>query len=329
MITKSQAEATLQALTGVPSTDTTNTALLLQFWNDSRRTFGALRSGSWPWLEIQQTVTTTADQEYVEIPNNMRKVVGVRVRVGGSTDQDSTTYIPIMVYDAKRWELVIAARLGSNTYPYYAYQRGTRLYFQPIPSDSSSQVVLIGRRNLKDLAIDDITNLTVTTATLGSTSITMSGSAVATWAGRFIRITESNTINKGDGYWYEIASVTNSTTIVLTKPYEGTSIVAGSAACTIGEITFEPEAWQMAPIYRAIAQYWDFKENMVLSERYWRKYDGGQEIGKATLVGGLVGQALEEAGDTFEGPYISPRSRDADGAIGPPYYLPYQDASGF
>jgi len=332
MITNSQAEGLLQTLTGVQSTDTTNTATLLQFFNDSRRTVANIRTGSWPWLEIQKSVLTTADQEYVEVPNDMDKVVGVRVRVGGTTDQDSTTYIPIMIWDSKKWELVIASRLGSNTYPYYCYQRGTRVLFQPIPSDSSSRVVLIGRRKLTDLNIDDITNITVATATTDSTSVTVSGSAVATWVGRYIRITASNTVNKGDGAWYEIASVTNSTTIVLTKPYQGTSIVAGAAACTIGQITYEPEAYQMAPIYRAVAQYWDLKENMVLSERYWNLYDGGCEIGKKALPAGLIGQMLDKEGDTFEGPYFSNPNMRQDSVnvdSGVPYWLPYQDATGF
>lgn len=332
MITKSQAEGLLQTLSGVQSTDTTNTALLLQFFNDSRRTVANIRSGSWPWLEIQETVTTTADVEYIEVPNNMDKVVGVRVRVGGTTDQDSTTYIPIMIWDSKKWELVIASRLGSNEYPYYTYQRASRVLFQPVPSTTDVDVILIGRRKLVDLAIDDITNLTVVTATTDSKTITMSGSAVSTWAGRYIRITASNTANKGDGAWYEIASVTNATTIVLTKEYQGVNIAAGAAACTIGQITYEPEAYQMAPIYRAVAQYHDFKENMVLSERYWKLYDGGVEIGKATLVGGLIGQMLEKEGDTFEGPYFSNPNMRQDSVnvdSGVPYWLPYQDATGF
>ncbi len=329
MLTYSGNLSTLQQLSGVPTTDTTNSALLMQFFNDSVRTICSMRSGSWPFLEIQNTVLTTADVEYVTVPNNMRKVTAVRVRVNGTTDQDSTTYIPIMVWDAFRWELVIAARLGSNQYPYYAYQRDQRVLFQPIPSDTDTQVVLIGRKNVRDITIPDVTNLTVTTATNGSTAVTMSGGMTADMVGRFIRITETSAANAGDGYWYEIATVTSTTAITLTAPYQGLSIVAGTAACVIGQASVIPEAYQMAPIYRALAQYWQFKENMVLAKSYWKQYDGGVEIGEATLTGGLVGQMLEVQGDTFEGPYVSPRARDADGLVGPPYYLPYQDASGF
>lgn len=332
MLTYSKALSTMQTLTGVASTDATNSATLTQFWNDSRRTIGSIRSGSWPWLETQQTVQTVADVEYIEVPNNMRKVVGVRVRVGGTTDQDSTTYVPIMVWDSKKWEFVIASRLGSNQYPYYTYQRGTRVFFQPIPDTTGVDVVLIGRYNIKDLNIADVTNLTVASIANGSTALTMSGSMTADMAGRYIQITETTAANGGDGWWYEIASVTNATTVVLTKPYQGTSISAGTAACTIGQITYEPEAYQMAPIYRAVAQYWDFKENMTLSERYWNLYDGGQEIGKNALVGGLIGQMLEEAGDTFEGPYMSNPNMRQDSVnvdSGVPYWLPYQDATGF
>lgn len=326
----------MQKFTGVASTDTTNSAFLTQFWNDSRRTVGSIRSGSWPWLETQETVTTTADIDYVEVPNNMRKVTGVRVRsVGGTTDQNSTTYIPIMVWDSKKWEFVIASRLGSNQYPYYTYQRGTRVFFQPIPSVTGVEVVLIGRFNIKDLNIADVTNITVASIANGATTLTLSGSMTKDMVGRYIQITETSADNGGDGWWYEIGSWTSATVVELTKPYQGTSIAAGTAACTIGQITYEPEAYQMAPIYRATAQYWTLKENLDLAKTYWMLYDGGKEanlVPATQEIGGIIAQMLEEAGDTFEGPYMSnPNTRQDSVNVdsGVPYWLPYQDATGF
>lgn len=327
MITYSQALSTLQTLSGIQSTDTNNSALLIQFWNDSRRTVASIRSGNWPWLEIQRTVDTVANQDYIYIPNDMRKVTGIRAVVGTGTS--ATIYLPRLLFDTQKWEVALAMRLGSNQYPYYAYQQAQQIKFAPTPSVTGTHIILIGRRNIKDVNIADVTNVTVTTATTDSTALVVSGSMTADMVGRYIRITETTAANGGDGYWYEIGAYTDANNISLLKPYQGTSIVAGTAACTIGQITYEPEAYQMAPIYRAVAQFWDFKEDMVLSERYWRLYDGGVEIGKATLVAGLIGQMLEEAGETMEGAYMPPSDRDFQGLFSAPYYYPWQDASGF
>lgn len=328
MITYSSALNTLQKLTGVQSTDTINSALLIQFWNDSRRTVAGLRGGSWPWLEVEKTVNTVANQNYVYVPNDMRKVTAVRVVVGSGTS--ATVYLPVEVMDLQKWQLILAYRLGSNEYPYFCYQQDQKLLFSPIPSVTDTPVVITGRRNVRDVNIADYTTGSIVSIANGATTVTGTGTSWTTpMAGRWIRITESDTANKGDGYWYEVASVTSSTVLELMKPYQGTSISAGTAAYTLGQVTYEPETWQMAPIYRAVAQWWDSKENMVLSERYWKLYDGGQETGMATLPGGLVGQMLEEAAGTFEGGYIPPSDRDMTNLQIAPYYFPTQDASGF
>lgn len=56
----------------------------------------------------------------------------------------------------------------------------------------------------------------------------------AAMAGRFIRITDADAANKGDGNWYEISSVASGTSMTLLQGYQGTSIAAGNAAYVIG-----------------------------------------------------------------------------------------------
>lgn len=326
MLTYSGALSTLQQMSGVLSTDTTNSALLIQFWNDSRRTVSSIRGGNWPWLEIEKTVDTVADQDYIYIPNDMRRVTSVRTVIG--TGNTATIYIPRLVFDEQKWQLVLALRLGSNQYPYFVFQQGQKLKLNPIPSTTGVHTVLIGRRQTQDVNIPDYSTGSIVSIANGATTVTGTGTSwTSGMAGQYVRITQTAAANGGDGYWYEIASITDSTHLELVKVYEGTSIAAATAAYTMGQITYEPEAYQMAPIYRALAQYWDFKENMVLSERYWLSYDGGQEIGKRETPAGLIGQMLEEAGETFDGHYISPGNKDFLGWPGD-YWYPWQQASG-
>lgn len=318
------------SLTKVPSSDTTNTTLLQNLWNESRRTVSSIRGGAWPWLEIQRTVDTVADQDYVYIPNDIRKVTGVRVVVGSGTS--ATIYLPRLVFDTQKWELILAYRLGSNQYPYFCYQQAQKLLFSPIPSVTGTHVTIIGRRKITDVNIADYTTGTITTLTSGATTVTASGSSWGTgMAGQWIRITQTAAANGGDGEWYEIASITSTTVLELVKPYQGTSIAGGTAVYTMGQITYEPEAYQMAPIYRAMALFYQINQPMQPEQanRYWKLYDGGQEAGLSTLVGGLIGQMLEESGGTFEGGYLSPGDNMAGPWSGVPYYFPTGDASGF
>lgn len=326
MLTKGTALSTLQTITGVPSTDTSTSATLLQFWNDSRRTVASLNGGKWPWLEIEEEVNTVTDQEYVEIPNHIRRVVAVRQQNGAGTS--AVVYLPQLIFDPTKWDYIIASKLGTNEVPYFVYQRDQRLYIQPIPSGANT-VKMRGRIKIRDVSIDDYSTGSIVSVANGGVAVVGTGTSWATsMAGRYIRITESDTANKGDGYFYEILSVQSTTALTLKKPYQGTAIVAGTAAYLLGQITYEPEAYQMAPVYRAVAQYWDLKENMVLSERYWRSYDGGVEAGYSKEYGGLIGQMLEEAGESMEGPMILP---DSIGRYGgnPMYYYPFDQATGF
>lgn len=327
MLTYSTGLSTLQQMTGVLSTDTTNSALLMQFWNDSRRTVAGMNGGKWFWNEIEEEVLTVANQDYVEIPNHIEKIMSVRQQ-NGSNPTD-VIYRPRMVFDSDRWDTLLQSLMGPSSVPYNCYERNGRLYIFPTPDTSGNRVIMRGRLKIKDINIADVTNITVTTATNDSKTLTLSGSATADFVGRWIRITQTSAANGGDGYWYEIAGYTNATTVTLKKPYQGTSIVAGSAASTIGFITYEPEIYQMAPIYRAIAQYWDFHENMKLSERYWFLYDGGNEIGKSDVARGIIGQMLEQANMSMEGPYIAPYDKGNTNNSGVPYYNPWLDASGF
>jgi len=151
--------------------------------------------------------------------------------------------------------------------------------------------------------------------------------------GRWIRITQTTAANGGDNAWYQIGYYYSATSIGLKTEYQGSAISAGTAAYTIGQVSLLPEAYQMAPIYRAAALYWGINNpgnpNTQLANHYWRLYDGGVEAGLSKEYGGIIGQMQEEANENMEGPYMSPLPRKGDADYGLPYYNPFQQASGF
>jgi hypothetical protein len=289
--------------TGVATTDTTTMALLDQHLNDSIRTIATMRGGKWSWLETTENVATVAGQGYVTVPQRIRKLTSVLF-------SGTNIYYPVTpVFDPNQWNTIIASRLASSDVPLFVYVADRTVNIAPTPASTANTVIMRGRLNLRDLSIADYTTGKILTATNGSTAIvgdTTPTVWTAAMAGRYIRITDGNADNNGDHFWYKIASVTDGTHLTLSTPYEGTSISAGAASYTIGEMSPIPESYDVAPVYRAVALYWSFKENETLAEHYWRLYDGGKEAGFSEEIGGLIGQMLEEAAETIEGAYIPP-----------------------
>lgn len=296
------------------STDDTEAMLKIDgFLNDSIRTVCNIRGGKWWFLEETKNLATVASQNYVIIPQGFRKVMDLTITVG------STVYTPTPVFDNNAWNTIIASDLGESDVPSFIYQVGNKIFIAPTPATTGSTVTIRGRKEVVDLTIPDVTTSTVTDIANGTTDVTINAGGLASMAGKYLRITSTGAANTGDGRWYEIASAT-ATTITLVAPYEGTTITAGTAACTIAQMSPIPEAYDMAPIYRSSALYWLDKGDLKKSTTYWRLYDGGQEAGLSQSVGGIIGQMIENESSTIESPYISPNGLGRVDPNLPPQY---------
>lgn len=181
-----------------------------------------------------------------------------------------------------------------------------------------------------DPILSDATTAAQVGAEDGGSIVTASGTTFTQdMVGRYIRITETTAANGGDGFWYEIGEYISATVIVLTKPYTGVAIAAGTAAYTIGQMSPIPEAYDIAPVYRAAAVYWRDKGSNTKAEMFWRLYDGGNEAGLNSEYGGVISQMLANEGETEEGAYVPPFGSENATIMYAPYYFPNQLASGF
>jgi len=315
-----QSIALLNSMTKVPTTDTTTTTLLTQLWNDSVRTVCNIRSGKWWFLQSTTDVDTVDGHQGYAIPAGIRKIIDIYVTVG------TTVYTPIPVYSPEKWNNILSMQLSESDVPQFYFVEGNKVLIEPTPATDGYAITFRGRKNVKDLTVADLTTPTVTTIANGGTAITINAGGLVSMAGKYIRITNTGVANTGDGQWYEIASAT-ATTITLVSPYEGTAIAAGTAACTISQMTPIPEAYDMAPIYRTLALFYQINDPLssVIYQTYWRLYDGGQEAGLSPMVGGLIGQMLENEGESIEGAYIPPSYSGGDRE----WYKSRQDATGF
>ncbi len=298
--------------------------------NDSIRTICNLQGGKLRFLESTSDMVTVASQEGYQIPNKYRKLIDLQIWSGDGTSNTQMIYHPEMVFDPMRWAQVQQYRMGSQDVPYFAYVENTSYKVQPIPASSGNLIRLRGRLRTRDLSIADYTTGSIVSIANGATAIIGTGTTfTADMVGRYIRITETTAANGGDGYWYEIGTYTSATSIGLTKPYEGTTIAAATAAYTIGQVSPIPEAYDIAIVYRATALYWQNQNDLVRAKQYWLLYDGGMEAGYLPTYGGLISQMLANEGETEEGSYIPPFGSSGNTGETGPYYWPRQDATGF
>lgn len=228
-----------------------------------------LSSRAWSFLEKQFTVLTDSTAQFVTLPQYTDRVSSVYVTVG------SYNYTPRECPSREMWDRLNMVSVASDIPTWWFVYNG-KLGLFPKPSTSSNTITINAKRSARDLTITDYTTGGVLTTVVGSATVTGTGTVwTASMVGRYIRITESDTANKGDGYWYEIASYTSATVITLVRPYAGTAITAGNAAYTIAQCSLLPEQYQDLPIYGALRTYYTSME---------------PDTSKAQLYGGMYAE---------------------------------------
>lgn len=241
------------------NTTSAHLTLMDQIANDDYRALCAMHD--WPWLERLRTKLTVAATQNVPLPYDCDQVRGVAVIVS------SKRYTPDPVPTQEIWDQINSVSSSSDIPERYFVFNG-QLYLWPTPVTAGNTINIAQKTRVIDLSVADYTTGTIVTATNGDETITGSGTSWnASMVGRWIRITYSDAANVGDGLWYEIASITDTTHLELTRAYGGTSISAGSASYTIGQMPLLPESFQDLPWIWSAGIYWQ-KEDDERGEKY-------------------------------------------------------------
>lgn len=244
---------TRRNLAGVMTSDSSaaNLTVLDTLLNEADKEF--ITAKAWPFRQKTRASSTLTSNVH-QTAADCGRLVNVTVTIG------STKYTPKRIKTRDDWDrLTQATNVTSNT-PEYWFPFGKTYGFYPAPSSATASAITeTYERITKDLSIVDYTTGTIVSITSGATTMTGSGTAwTSQMAGRYIRITDTSTANTGDGLWYEIASVTSATVLELVATYNGTSIVTGSVAYIIGQVSIIPEDFQMVPLYRALENYFTY-----------------------------------------------------------------------
>lgn len=258
----------LNSLYGKLTLDNSSANLTLgaELVNDDYRQICSMRD--FPFLRRLRTCLTDSTSQFVALPYDVDQVESCFVTVS------SVRYTPKLIHSREQWDQLNRSTFTSDI-PKYAFVYNGTIGLWPAPATSSNVISVNAKVRVIDLNTTDITSVTITTATNGSTAIVASGSLTTPMAGLWLRITYSTTANKGDGVWYEISSVSSATAATLVRKYGGTSIAAGTAACTIAQMPLLPENFHELPVYGPVAAYWATVGNAAKAAFYEKKKEDG------------------------------------------------------
>lgn len=201
-----------------------------------------------------QSGTHSVTPAFKTLPQYIDRVASVYVTVG------TYNYTPRECPSREQWDKLNMTTVTSDIPTWWFVYNGKLALF-PRPSTATNVITINSKPLVRDLSVADYTTGTIVTMVNGSATVTGSGTTfTASMVGRWLRITESDTANKGDGYWYKILSYTSATVITLEKPYQGTAITAGAAAYQISQCSLMPEQYQDLPMYWALGLYFNLPD---------------------------------------------------------------------
>jgi len=223
-----------------------------------------------------QSGTHSVITRYKTLPQYIDRISSLYVQVG------TYNYSPKEAPDKTTWDRLNMVSVTSDI-PWWWFNYNGQLGIYPRPSTATNSITINSKRLAKDLSVADYTTGTITTTS--NTTVTGSGTSwTSQMAGRWLRITDADTVGTGDGYWYQILSVASTTSLTLAKSYAGTAISTGSAAYTISQCSLMPEQYQDLPIYGALRTYFTSVD---------------PDAGKAGLYGGMYDQMYKTMEDDY------------------------------
>ena len=285
---------TRRNLYGTLTNDTSTANLTLGDTLLEQSTREILAMQPWPFLEQDFTITTVASQQDYDLVPTIDKVLSVSVLTS------TFRVVPKLAPTLEEWDRINSTTVTTSNYPEWYFVYNGQISFYPIPSDSSSTITVHARLKPVTMNKADYTTGTVSAVDALGTTVTGSGTSwTAGMVGSYIRITADNAANKGDGFWYQISAVGSTTSLTISRPYQGTAITAGSAAYTIGQVSLIPEAFDILPVYKACQQYFTSVQPMPgEADRFAAQYENGIRMLKQSY-GSRSGDVLIDTGDNY------------------------------
>lgn len=244
MLTWTQLYTRAADLVGInTATDTQDLTNIKQDINQGLRLFKNAVRRYWTRKEVSADLVT--NQQFYTFPQDMVRITEVRVNSNGLN-------FPVQVIDSEAmWNKINIIPAMTINLPMYYFIRGyNEIGLWPIPStDVSAGLVVSYESRLRDMSLDDTTNLSVGVTNGDATITSATNGFLPNMAGMMFSVTDGT-----DGNWYPILSYTNSGAMELENYYQG--ITEASATCIIGQTPDIPEDYQLGLVYYAAYNYY-------------------------------------------------------------------------
>ena len=222
--------------------------------------------------ERTYTTNTVSNQQFYNLPPQIKKLINVTVTIG------SVLWQCLECPSRQFWDNLNVIQFQQD-FPSYFFVYNGQVGIFPTPSSAGNLITMNYKTRIADLSMADVTNSTNSTTvsiTTGTSTVTASGATFLNWmVGQWIRI-PSSTVNStnGDNQWYQIASVTSSTVLVLDNLYTGGTVTA--ANFTVGQVPILPEDYQDLPLFRMAYLYYTTRvPDPERALKYEKLYDKG------------------------------------------------------
>lgn len=213
-------------------------------------------------IEKTRYGVTKANQRSYLMPPDYFKMKNVRIKSGD-------VWHPVTeVKSIDKWHQITSYAQSANIPTHYIIMNddgNVHIEFNPIPDTNGDSndpnIEFIFEGYLDPITFP--TNYDTGTVTVANGDADISGASTvwtASMVGRFINVGK---------WWYEIASVTNNTSLSLVNYYQEAS--ASSQSYTIAEVLRLPPEFSYTPLWGALADYW-VNANKALHETYEGRY---------------------------------------------------------
>lgn len=209
-------------------------------------------TGKFYFNERSYSTLTVANQQFYPLPPQVKRLIDVTVTIG------SVVWLTKPCPNREYWDSLNVITFTQDFPSFNFVYNGNEVGIWPTPASSGNTITMNYQIRTTDLSMADVTQTTASTTvsiTTNTTTVTASGSTFKAWmAGEWIQIPPSSTDStNGDNKWYQIASVTSATGLVLENPYTGATVTG--ANFTIGQMPILAEDYQDLALYRSLWIY--------------------------------------------------------------------------
>jgi hypothetical protein len=235
--------------------------------------------------ESARTATTVASTQYYSYPPGIISLDSISITIG------SFKYTLSPIYDQTLWNQLNTMTIQPTAIPQFYFPRKDDFGIWPIPSDAWTINYTTFDRD-RNLSVADYTTGTALCTTADATVVGTGTTWTDAMVGRWFSITDTTV--RGQGYWYRVASVTDTTHLELDRNWNNATIL--TSTYRIGESPELPEEAHVLLASGTASDYYAGVRNDIEKATYWNNIfwtgDGNNNIrdkDNKNVSSGLIG----------------------------------------